>query len=972
MRKAMFKIFKAILLTLPLFLSACTTIDDAGECVYAGDEISRVNKEIVVKAKPENLKNYADLWVDSKVDVVQDQIVRINVVGSLNLCDFQEDGAKGKDCKTSISGKQCNASQVEVHSVLCSDFTKPKYPDKYPYDTGFSAASACPTTGAFSSTMRYERTGVRVNEGDSVKFSLIPTEIKIDDCDALPNGVTLEDDWIYGLDSSVAGLTGAQICKQKQKLYNVRAGDKTGMELGGYEGKTYKVTVTNDPSPKGNKWTHTRQNTGYPMKDWILGADLDLRAYPKKPLEDLNASICPPSRNPKAPCSAASFDPEYLKYDSYTISNLCARMYHITNIMSPFIITFYKDESMQDIHPGSAIGQVCTTRLDGNRYPIMRAAGLVAKIGGGVALSASGSQFLPTSNIQSVFRGAYPAGPEEVSVRLDYPYKIDNGIKDEEVMLVLADWDSHYHDSAGGYHVRVERECSRQNGAGLYFYVDKSPPTGKPGVIGMPISDLATQADGTYFMNESGSAQHEGRIYLAVYDPDIDPASADLNEVYSDNSGQYTVTLETNHWKPIISDLLKGIIEPVKRWINGEYDASGKLVKKGFARKAYDNIIADTGFAKAVQALLILYVTVYGILFTLGIVQRTQKDLVIMIFKIGVLIQLVDSKSWDFFEDYFFALFTKGFNDFFNIFSTYLGAGSDFAFLDSTFGIFFVVPTWKLLISLIFAGPVGWVMFAIILWGVFYYFGAMFTFIMLYFMAIMGVALLLSIAPIFLSFILFKQTMKLFQNWLKQLLSFIVQPLILFIALAFINQIMRIILQELFNFSACADCLIKLNFGGEFKSFCFIKFFVPMGFGGHSIEDRVGFEQGGNVQDGEFFGLPVTIVGGITFVIMVHVMRKFVEIAQAMVMSMFGFLPGSMSIPGAAMQAVDQLKSVVGMDDESRARRQDSRSMFERYHANREASQKRADVKFTGGEGDQAKRTDAINVVSKGDPGKKP
>jgi hypothetical protein len=166
--------------------------------------------------------------------------------------------------------------------------------------------------------------------------------------------------------------------------------------------------------------------------------------------------------------------------------------------------------------------------------------------------------------------------------------------------------------------------------------------------------------------------------------------------------------------------------------------------------------------------------------------------------------------------------------------------------------------------------------------------------------------------------------------------------------------------------------LIKLNLGEKFKSFCFIKFFVPMGFGGHSIEDRVDFEQGGGAQEESFFGLPVTIVGGITFVIMVHVMRKFIEISQAMVMSMFGFLPGSMSIPGAAAGAVNRLKSVVGMDDESRARRQDSRSMFERHHSNREASQKRADVKFTGGEGDdKAKGSARVATGGKGDEGKK-
>ncbi|WP_196295989.1 type IV secretion system protein [Anaplasma phagocytophilum] len=71
-----------------------------------------------------------------------------------------------------------------------------------------------------------------------------------------------------------------------------------------------------------------------------------------------------------------------------------------------------------------------------------------------------------------------------------------------------------------------------------------------------------------------------------------------------------------------------------------------------------------------------------------------------------------------------------------------------------------------------------------------------------------GLAFLLTLAPIFITFLLFQVTKGLFDGWLKMLVNFMLQPVILFAALAFLNQVIITSLHAVTDFAACESCAV--------------------------------------------------------------------------------------------------------------------------------------------------------------------
>lgn len=86
--------------------------------------------------------------------------------------------------------------------------------------------------------------------------------------------------------------------------------------------------------------------------------------------------------------------------------------------------------------------------------------------------------------------------------------------------------------------------------------------------------------------------------------------------------------------------------------------------------------------------------------------------------------------------------------------------------------------------------------------------------ILSYLVAITGLAFYLSMGPIFLAFALFKQTQSMFQNWLTQVISFALQPVIIFAYLMMIEAYMPNFIGDLIvidDLAAVADVQQEAN-----------------------------------------------------------------------------------------------------------------------------------------------------------------
>lgn len=266
----------------------------------------------------------------------------------------------------------------------------------------------------------------------------------------------------------------------------------------------------------------------------------------------------------------------------------------------------------------------------------------------------------------------------------------------------------------------------------------------------------------------SGRAPGTGDLWLKMRD-----------DYYHDNVGQYQVDVEvTTKKQTLVSDFLADITNPVVDSLN----ATTKII--------YDSFSTSSNWLNIMQMSLFLYIVLYGAGFILGITQTSANDMVIRAIKIGVITVLFEPNSWDFFNTYFFKLFTDG-KDY--LIAAVTGDTSSdlsgvFGFIDDMFYTFFSEYTWEKLAALT-PYLIGIVYIFIFLTTMVLYTVAMAQVFIVYLLTIVGISLLLSIAPIFMVAMLFERTRTIFLNWVKYLADYAIQPVILFATLYVMNEI---------------------------------------------------------------------------------------------------------------------------------------------------------------------------------------
>jgi type IV secretory pathway VirB6-like protein len=266
----------------------------------------------------------------------------------------------------------------------------------------------------------------------------------------------------------------------------------------------------------------------------------------------------------------------------------------------------------------------------------------------------------------------------------------------------------------------------------------------------------------------SGRAPGTGDLWLKVRD-----------DYYHDNVGQYQADVEvTTKKQTLVSSFLADISDPIIDSLN----TTTKII--------YDSFSTSSNWTNIMQMSLFLYIIIYGAGFILGIAQTSANDMVIRVIKIGVVTVLFEPNSWDFFNTYFFKLFTDG-KDY--LISAVTGDTSSdlsgvFGFIDDMFYTFFSQYTWEKLAALV-PYLIGIVYIFIFLTTMVLYMVAMSQVFIVYLLTIIGISLLLSIAPLFMVTLLFERTRTIFLNWVKYLADYAMQPVILFATLYVMNEI---------------------------------------------------------------------------------------------------------------------------------------------------------------------------------------
>ncbi|WP_353272329.1 type IV secretion system protein [Wolbachia endosymbiont (group A) of Urophora cardui] len=447
--------------------------------------------------------------------------------------------------------------------------------------------------------------------------------------------------------------------------------------------------------------------------------------------------------------------------------------------------------------------------------------------------------------------------------------------------------DEHCYDrnDKGGFNIRVTKNHSLKNN--LYIRVSDKFPDHKPGEDQADISVDISQVHDVQYMESLKEKLKDktGTIYYGIRDHGCD---------YK-NEGQFSINLTTK--------------EPPTRTFSAIYNFFDEKVKTAFFGSSYKDsnaIHSDTSPVKhlyesflkssktniirsTIISLLVLYIILYTLYYFFGLTHISIYEFLIICVKIGVITQLLQDSSWNFFYNNAFSIFINTPKQLIEI-ANFRGTTSNvFEFLDLPLNRFLSSHSVLLIVSLIFSGPLGIVSFCLVIWGLITVslsiFNALFSFIT----SIAIVALLLSLAPIFIICLLFAYTRQMFHNWVKNLARFAIHPVVLLIFISLISQVMDYIIYSVFDFEVCSTCILSIN----------LKIFNPCIFYGYASK------------------YTPNITAMMAFVILGHAMKALVKASSAISDSLFGAYV--QNEPGKEYQ--QSLMGTVGLDEQSVQRR---------------------------------------------------
>jgi type IV secretory pathway VirB6-like protein len=223
----------------------------------------------------------------------------------------------------------------------------------------------------------------------------------------------------------------------------------------------------------------------------------------------------------------------------------------------------------------------------------------------------------------------------------------------------------------------------------------------------------------------------------------------------------------------------------------------------GISQAMFQTIAGDGGFQQIARAVLTLYIAVYGILFTFGMVQLTLFDFGVRMIKVGIIVTLLSPGAWGFFNNNVVTFFNDGTDEIIaEVTSISVGGISvpydpqsgnayPFAALDGVIAKAVSAKMWITLLAIVFTGPYG-VIFALLLgFALRALIAALLTAMWVYLMSLVIKTLLFGLAPIFLVCILFNRTRHIFDGWLNQVVNACLQPILLFVFFAFFIKLME-------------------------------------------------------------------------------------------------------------------------------------------------------------------------------------
>ena len=395
-------------------------------------------------------------------------------------------------------------------------------------------------------------------------------------------------------------------------------------------------------------------------------------------------------------------------------------------------------------------------------------------------------------------------------------------------------------------------------------------------------------------------------------------------EAYN-TDGQYYISIAK------YEDDERGTIAQIINMVRGYFFGDPHTNTQGVIQDIFNSFVRNSDFIQAIRALLMLYIVYTGISYMIGLAPITQQDGLVRLFKIAIIITLTSDNSWEFFNKYLFSIFTDGSLEL--IAKLTASASLDTATITEDPSIIFdnfAEPIKKMFSTAVLkkafavgmSSAVGLIVMVVIFYGIYKYFMNIIRALIMYLVSVMGMAVLLMIAPIFISFILFKYTKEMFDSWLKMLMSFLFQPLFLFVCLAMFNNLLLLGLQSILSFTVCSACLVSLD---DFLNLSLV--FQALGWEGWDACIIPGYR----MIDPSPWAITSNFGAIIFFIIIASSLQSFLDFSSRFANTVSTGIYSGINIADVAPRsiigsALGAVASSVGMDGASRRRRENVRT----------------------------------------------
>ncbi len=269
---------------------------------------------------------------------------------------------------------------------------------------------------------------------------------------------------------------------------------------------------------------------------------------------------------------------------------------------------------------------------------------------------------------------------------------------------------------------------------------------------------------------------------------------------YDNNTGKYSVKVFSGVSESGLMKIFNDLTNSIQNlFLNPNADEG---MENQVVNKFYQALVENSDYKITVNALLSIFFILYAINFLIGNIQITSMDLVKAFFKVIIISILISTEySWNFFYNYLFIFFVEGVNQIKNIVFSSGMSGSH----NDIFSLIFSDVVFKKLQALLMVYP-----FPL---GVFYFVITYIIFIFvvfvvlqvtcIYMISFFALCITIILAPLMIVFLLFSFTYQLFSNWLKMLVSFFIQMLLLFGGVSFFFALIGDEVYKTLGFRVC-------------------------------------------------------------------------------------------------------------------------------------------------------------------------